>query len=427
MTVTREMLAAKFEVIFPHLDERQRRLLMGAEARALGHAGSGWWPGRPGSGRRRWRWAWMSWTRGLSRWAGRGGRAGDASGRPTSIRGCARRCWPWSSHRSGRPDVAAAVDDEVHPEAGGRADSPGHKSQRTPSAICCGRGFSCRQRQGRRGKAARTGRAVPLHQRQVRETRRPGPRVSVTPRRRNSSASSKTAAGVAAERRASPVSTHDFPDRSWQSDPVRVYDLAATPLVNVGTDHDTAASPWSPSAAGGRQPEQRLSPGPAAADHRDAAAPTATAPARGRPNSPPWPPRPAGDHRVPLRRHLQVEQNRAPAVLRHHHELAWQAPDQPQSHREQHRRDHHPHELNRRAELNPAATQPDQISKAQIAASRWPGTASTATGTTPSIPAPHSPRPPPAPPSPAGCRSSPRPRHAVASGTDEQSAGTWTI
>jgi transposase len=39
MTLTREMLAAKFEVIFPHLDERQRRLLMGAEARALGHGG----------------------------------------------------------------------------------------------------------------------------------------------------------------------------------------------------------------------------------------------------------------------------------------------------------------------------------------------------------------------------------------------------
>src|SRR5712692_6519614 len=37
--VTQEMLAAKFEVIFPHLDERQRRLLMGAEARSLGHGG----------------------------------------------------------------------------------------------------------------------------------------------------------------------------------------------------------------------------------------------------------------------------------------------------------------------------------------------------------------------------------------------------
>src|SRR5260370_7521104 len=34
-----ESLAAKFTVLFPHLDERQRRLLMGAEARVLGHGG----------------------------------------------------------------------------------------------------------------------------------------------------------------------------------------------------------------------------------------------------------------------------------------------------------------------------------------------------------------------------------------------------
>jgi Rhodopirellula transposase DDE domain len=39
MEISAEALAAKFEVIFPHLDERQRRLLMGAEARALGHGG----------------------------------------------------------------------------------------------------------------------------------------------------------------------------------------------------------------------------------------------------------------------------------------------------------------------------------------------------------------------------------------------------
>jgi hypothetical protein len=34
-----ESLAAKFEVLFPHLDERQRRLAAGAEARALGRGG----------------------------------------------------------------------------------------------------------------------------------------------------------------------------------------------------------------------------------------------------------------------------------------------------------------------------------------------------------------------------------------------------
>ncbi|WP_231406704.1 ISAzo13 family transposase [Streptomyces sp. MC1] len=35
----RSQLAVKFEVLFPHLDERQRRLMMGAEARILGHGG----------------------------------------------------------------------------------------------------------------------------------------------------------------------------------------------------------------------------------------------------------------------------------------------------------------------------------------------------------------------------------------------------
>src|SRR5512135_2558659 len=34
-----QVLAVKFAAIFPHLDERQRRLLMGAEARALGRGG----------------------------------------------------------------------------------------------------------------------------------------------------------------------------------------------------------------------------------------------------------------------------------------------------------------------------------------------------------------------------------------------------
>ena len=34
-----EALAAKFAALLPHLDERQRRLVMGAEARAFGHGG----------------------------------------------------------------------------------------------------------------------------------------------------------------------------------------------------------------------------------------------------------------------------------------------------------------------------------------------------------------------------------------------------
>jgi len=36
---TEEALAAKFPVLLPHLDERQRRLYLGSEARSLGHGG----------------------------------------------------------------------------------------------------------------------------------------------------------------------------------------------------------------------------------------------------------------------------------------------------------------------------------------------------------------------------------------------------
>ena len=39
MEVTEEALAAMFAVLGPHLDERQRRLLAGAQARALGRGG----------------------------------------------------------------------------------------------------------------------------------------------------------------------------------------------------------------------------------------------------------------------------------------------------------------------------------------------------------------------------------------------------
>jgi hypothetical protein len=39
MEIDERVLAAKFEVILPHLDERQRRLLLAAEARSLGHGG----------------------------------------------------------------------------------------------------------------------------------------------------------------------------------------------------------------------------------------------------------------------------------------------------------------------------------------------------------------------------------------------------
>ena len=39
MEIDERVLAAKFGALLPHLDERQRRLVLGAEARWLGHGG----------------------------------------------------------------------------------------------------------------------------------------------------------------------------------------------------------------------------------------------------------------------------------------------------------------------------------------------------------------------------------------------------
>ncbi|MFI6321635.1 hypothetical protein ACIBG8_29150 [Nonomuraea sp. NPDC050556] len=49
-TVT--ILAAKLKALFPHLDERQRRMLIGAEVCVLDMAGSAWRPELLGGSRK---------------------------------------------------------------------------------------------------------------------------------------------------------------------------------------------------------------------------------------------------------------------------------------------------------------------------------------------------------------------------------------
>ena len=51
-----KVMGPELELLLPVLDERQRRLVMGAQARALGLAGAGLSPGWPGSVSPRCRW-----------------------------------------------------------------------------------------------------------------------------------------------------------------------------------------------------------------------------------------------------------------------------------------------------------------------------------------------------------------------------------
>ena len=129
--------------------------------------------------------------------------------------------------------------------------------------------------------------------------------------------------------------------------PYGVYDLTADAgWVNVGVDHDTSAF----AVASIRRWWQARG----AADYPGARRLLITADAGGS-NSYRyrfWKAELAAlaaetgldDHRLPLpARHEQVEQDRAPAVLPDHHELARQTVDQPRGRGGHHRLDPHPH------------------------------------------------------------------------------------
>src|SRR5919201_991907 len=100
----RDPLADKFRLVWPHLNERQRRLLAGAEAQAMG------WGGVSAVSR----------AAGLSRPTVKKAIA-ELSSPPETALAASR------SRQSGGPGVSAALDDQVHPPAGpgaGRGGPP---------------------------------------------------------------------------------------------------------------------------------------------------------------------------------------------------------------------------------------------------------------------------------------------------------------
>src|SRR5204862_500106 len=79
------VLAGLYELVAPHLTEKQRRLLAGAAARALGRGVAHGWPASPGCPGRRCTPACGSWMTRLTRAGASAGRAAGPAGWPAGV------------------------------------------------------------------------------------------------------------------------------------------------------------------------------------------------------------------------------------------------------------------------------------------------------------------------------------------------------
>jgi hypothetical protein len=146
------------------------------------------------------------------------------------------------------------------------------------------------------------------------------------------------------------VNVHDFKDPELgKAIPYGVYDLAANiGWVSVGVDHDTAAFAvqsirnWWNAMGKDRYPAAATllisADGGGSNGYPGIEGRAGRVRRRDR----------AGDHRVPSApRDFEMEQDRAPVVLPHHHELARASADQPRGHHRAARGDNDPHRAHR--------------------------------------------------------------------------------
>ena len=246
---TQESLAAKFEVLFPHLDERQRRLLAGVEARALGRGG----------------------IRVVARAAGM--REGTVSRGVAEVDSGQEPLGRTRRHGGGRKKVAdldrglrPALLALFEPDVRGDPASPlrwttkstrtlaeeltraGHKvSADTVGDLLREEGFSLQGNAKTIEGNQHPDRDAQFRylNEQAKAYRADGdPVISVDTKKKELVGQYKNA-GRQWRRQGEPVGvrTHDFPDRELgKAIPYGIYDLGAdTGWVGVGTDHDTAA------------------------------------------------------------------------------------------------------------------------------------------------------------------------------------------
>jgi hypothetical protein len=247
--VTEEALAAMFAVLSPHLDERQRRLLAGAQARALGRGGIAMVARASGMARSTVRIGTSEIDQGpeLTRRARRPG-----AGRPKA-----------TVHD---PGLLAALDALVEPTARGDPESPlrwtcksthkladelgaqGHRvSARTVAELLVGMDYSL-QATSKQVEGAqhpdRDGQFRYLNEQARQQLADSQPVISVDTKKKEV-VGNLANKGREWQPKGAPVrvDVHDFPDPNiGKAIPYGVYDLGADQgWVTVGDDHDTAA------------------------------------------------------------------------------------------------------------------------------------------------------------------------------------------
>ncbi|MFI6060689.1 ISAzo13 family transposase [Streptomyces sp. NPDC051286] len=242
-------LAAKFGALFPHLNERQRRLFMGAEARVIGHGGIKLVARAAGAGV-------VTVSRGVRELEG----GAEPQERVRKAGGGRKRLAEMN------PGLRPALLALVEPEERGDPMSPlrwtvksvrqlareltgqGHRvGPDTVSALLREEGFSLQANAKTLEGSQHPDRDAQFRylNEQAREHRDGGqPVISVDAKKKElvgqfkNGGSQWRPAGSPAE-----VEVHDFPDKELgKAVPYGIYDVAAnTGWVNVGCDHDTAA------------------------------------------------------------------------------------------------------------------------------------------------------------------------------------------
>ena len=348
-------MAARLSLIRSHLDERAWRLLLGAEAKALGRGGitavaaaGGVHPDTVAQGVRE-----LDYPEPIP---GRVRRPGAGRPRVTMHRS---RPGP-GARRAGRawlargPRVAAAMDDEVHGQTRRRAlrgRAPGLGAHGGPAAE----GLRLQPAGQHQGRGRQRSIPIATPSSATSTLRRPGSRAAGDPvisvdTKKKELIGNYAAAGREWEPAGQPVrvDVHDFPDPALgKVAPYGVYDITTnTGWVNVGTDADTGqfavesirrwwhqlGAPTYPSATrllitadsgGSNGSRLRLWKTELASFAQETG---------------------LDDHRMPPpTRHLQMEQNRAPAVLRDQPQLARTPPGIPRGRHRNPQSRHHPH------------------------------------------------------------------------------------